>query len=141
MRMTSVPTTFWQRLGTALLLGSLGGAFFLGIGGRLVMRLFALATARPGGFTLRGSLNVVLAGAIAGARGGILLVAAQRFLPRRPWVRALSFAAGCYLIATPGFRPPRPLVFALFVPVFFAYGVAVELLWERVVRSRRLTSA
>ena len=105
------------------------------------MHAFALATARSAGFTLRGSLNVVFAGAIAGAIGGLLLAVVERFLPQRPSLRGVLFATLCYLIATPGFRPPRPLVFALFAPAFFAYGVVLELAWERVVRSRRLTSA
>jgi len=47
----------------------------------------------------------------------------------------------CYVIAIPGFRPPQPLVFALFAPAFLVYGVVLALTWERVVGSRRLTSA
>ena len=139
--MTTISTTLLRRLGTALVLGALSGAVFLGMGGRLAMRLFALATTRSAGFTLRGSLNVVFAGAIVGAVGGVLVVATDRFLPKRLWVRALSFAALCYLIAIPGFRPPRPLVFALFAPAFLLYGVALEVLWVRLVDGRRLTSA
>lgn len=113
----------------------------LGGGGRLAMHAFALATTGSGGFTLRGSLNVVFAGAVAGAIGGILLVVVDRFLPQRLWLRGVLFAAVCYLIATPGFRPPRLVVFALFAPAFLAYGVVLEWWWERGVRSRRLTSA
>ena len=139
--MTTLPTTALRRLGTAVLLGTLSGAIFLGLGGRLMMRLFALATTRSAGFTLRGSLNVVFAGAIAGAVGGVLLLATDRFMPKRLWMRALSFAVLCYLIATPGLRPPQPLVFALFAPAFLAYGVTVQVLWARVARSRRLTRA
>src|SRR6266702_1893251 len=82
-----------------LLLGAATGALFLGAGGRLVMRLFALA----------------------------------RWLPKPPWLRGLTFSAVCYLVAIPGFRPPQPLVFALFAPVFLAYGFTVVMLWGRVV--------
>ena len=138
---TTAPSTHVRRFATALLLGAATGAVFLGVGGRLVMHAFALATARSAGFTLRGSLNVVFAGAMAGAMGGILLAVIERFLPRRRWLRVVLFAAVCYLIATPGFRPPRPLVFALFAPAFLAYGVALELTWERFVRERRFTAA
>jgi hypothetical protein len=105
------------------------------------MHAFALSTARSAVFTLPGSLNVVFAGAIAGAIGGLLLAVTERFMPERLWLRGLLFAAICYMIATPGFRPPRPLVFVLFAPVFLAYGVVLEVTWERFVRSRRLTSA
>ena len=137
--MTTAPSTHLRRFATGLLLGAATGAVFLGVGGRLVMHAFALATARSAGFTLRGSLNVVFAGAVAGAMGGILLALIERFLPRRRWLRAVLFAAACYLIATPGFRPPRPLVFALFAPAFLGYGVVLELGWERFLRARRST--
>jgi hypothetical protein len=135
------PTTLFQRLATALLLGGASGALFLGAGGRVAMHVFALTNPRPAGFTLRGSLMVVLAGAIAGVVGGVLLVVTERFMPKRLWLRGALFAALCYVVAIPGFRPPQPLVFALFAPLFLAYGVVLELAWERLVRSRRLTRA
>lgn len=139
--MTTTRTTHLRRFTIALLLGAITGALFLGVGGRLAMHAFALATARSAGFTLGGSLNVVWAGAIAGVIGGLLLVLIERFMPQRLWPRGVLFATICYLISTPGFRPPRPLVFALFAPAFLAYGVIMEVAWERIVRSRRLTSA
>jgi len=122
-----------RRLGMTLLLGAATGALFLGAGGRLVMRLFALATGRFPTFSVRGALNVVLAGAMAGAVGGLILFALARWLPKPPWLRGLTFSAVCYLVAIPGFRPPQPLVFALFAPVFLAYGFTVVMLWGRVV--------
>lgn len=128
--------THLKRFATAVLLGAASGAIFLGAGGRLVMHVFALATARPPAFTLRGSLMVVFAGAIAGALGGVLLAVSERFMPERLLRRSVLFAALCYLVAIPGFRPPQPLVFALFAPVFFAYGLVLQVAWERLVRSR-----
>jgi uncharacterized membrane protein YkvI len=117
-----------------MLLGAATGGTFLGAGGRLVMRLFALATARPPGFGLRGTLNVILAGAIAGMVGALLLIAVRRFLPARLWPRALVFAVLCYTLAIPGFRPPVALVFVLFAPVFLAYGITLVFL-ERHFRT------
>ena len=125
--------TYFRRFSLALLLGAATGALFLGAGGRLVMRLFALATGRFPTFSVHGTLNVVLAGAIAGAVGGLILFAFARWLPERPWLRGLTFSAVCYLVAIPGFRPPQPLVFALFAPAFLAYGFTVVMLWARVV--------
>jgi len=104
------------------------------------MHAFALATARSAGFTVRGSLNVVFAGAIAGAIGGLLLAVIARFLPQQRWLRGVLFGVVCYVIATPGSRPPRPLVFVLFAPAFLAYGVVLALAWGRLVGSRRQTS-
>ena len=137
----TISTTQVRRFATALALGAGTGALLLGVGGRLVMHAFALATARSGGFTLRGSLNVVFAGAIAGLIGGLLFAVIARFMPQRLWLRGVLFAGICYVLATPGFRPPHPLVFALFAPPFLGYGVVLALAWERVVGSRRLTSA
>ena len=129
-----------NRFTTAVLAGAASGALFLGVGGRLAMHAFALATARSAGFTVRGSLNVVFAGAIAGAIGGLLLAVIERFLSPRLWVRGVLFGVVCYVIAIPGFRPPRPLVFVLFAPAFLAYGVVLALAWGRLVGSRRQTS-
>jgi len=129
-----------NRFTTAVVAGAATGALFLGVGGRLAMHAFALATARSAGFTVRGSLNVVFAGAIAGAIGGLLLAVIARFLPQQRWLRAVLFGVVCYVIATPGFRPPRPLVFVLFAPAFLAYGVVLALAWGRLVGSRRQTS-
>jgi hypothetical protein len=132
--MPKTRSTHLRRFASALLLGAVTGALFLGLGGRLAMHAFALATDRSAVVTLAGSLSVVFAGAIAGVIGGLLLVVIERFMPQRLWLRSVLFAAICYLIASPGFRPPRPLVFALFAPVFLGYGVIMELAWERFVR-------
>src|SRR5213594_58048 len=125
------------RAARTLLLGAATGALCLGAGGRLAMRLFALATAPPGAFSLRGTLNVIVAGAVAGIAGGVLLLLTGRFLAARMSLRGLVFGALCYLVATPGFRPPRPLVFALFAPAFLAYGFALVILDGRLARGRQ----
>jgi len=122
---------------TALLVGTATGALFLGVGGRLVMRAFGLATGRPSGFSVGGTFSVILWGAIAGFVGGMLLVAAARFLPALLRFRGLIFGLLCYVVATPGFRPPQLLVFALFAPTFLGYGVATVMLYERFTRNER----
>src|SRR3989454_6179909 len=125
----------WRAAAITLLLGAAIGALCLGLGGRLAMRGFALATARASAFTLRGTLNVMFAGAIAGSLGGVLFLVVGRFLPARIWLRGLVFAGVCYVLATPGFRPPRPLVFALFGPPFVAYRLALAGADEYLARS------
>ena len=116
----------------ALAVGAASGAVFLGAGGRFAMYLFATATARVSVFTVRGALNVVLAGAIAGAVGGLLLALTDRILPKQFLWRGLVFGVLSYLVAIPGFRPPLPLVFALFAPCFLAYGMVAAWLADRV---------
>jgi hypothetical protein len=109
----------------SLLLGAASGALCLGVGGRLAMRAFALATARPPGFSLGGTLGVIFAGAIAGLLGSVIYLVVRRLLPSRLGGRGLAFSLLCYAAASPGFRPPEPLVFALFAPTFLAYGFAL----------------
>jgi hypothetical protein len=101
------------------------------------MWAFALATGRPPGFSAGGTFSVILSGAIAGFVGGIVLFAAARFVPGWLRFRGLIFGLLCYVLATPGFRPPQLLVFALFAPIFLAYGVATVMLYERFTRSER----
>jgi hypothetical protein len=96
------------------------------------MYLFAIATARSSVFSLGGSLSVVFAGAIAGTVGGLVLALTDRLLPNNLLTRGLVFGVLCYLIAIPGFRPPRPLVFVLFAPLFLAYGIVTVWLAARV---------
>jgi len=130
----SASFTRLRALPLALALGTASGALLLGLGGRLAMRLFALATGRPGAFSLRGTLNVVFAGAVAGLIGGALLWAVERWLPRRPLPRGLAFGLLCFAIASPGIRPPQFLTFGLFAPFFVGYGLVVASAWARVAR-------
>jgi hypothetical protein len=102
------------------------------------MSVFAIATGRPSVWTIGGSISVVLSGAIAGSVGGLVLAPAYRFLRGRLWLRGLAFGVLCYVIAMPGFQPPRLLVFALFAPLFLAYGVAT--LWARDRLTSRLAA-
>lgn len=126
-----------RSLFTALLIGTITGALFLGVGGRLVMRGLAVASGRPSGFSFGGTFSVIVAGAIAGVIGGILLFAAAQVVPALLRLRGLNFGLLCYLVATPGFRPPQLLVFALFAPTFLAYGIATVMLYERFTRIER----
>src|SRR6266581_3063487 len=84
-------------------------------------------------FSLALLLGATTGALFVGAGGGLILFALARWLPKRLWLRGLIFSAVCYVVAIPGFRPPQPLVFALFAPVFLAYGFTVVMLWGRVV--------
>jgi membrane associated rhomboid family serine protease len=77
-------------------MASVLGAIVLGIGGRVLMRIVALANGGAGGFSMAGSLEVVAAGALFGALGGLVLLVIDRArLQRR---RALILAAALFLI-------------------------------------------
>jgi hypothetical protein len=123
------------RVLAGILTGAAVGAVLLGVGGRLAMFVFAVSTGRSPVFTVGGSLKVVVAGAMSGAAGGLLLGLGHRLLPTRRMLRGACFAALCYLIAIPGFRPPTPLVFALFAPLFLAFGVTCVWFHDRLLVS------
>jgi hypothetical protein len=106
--------------------GAAVGAVILGVGGRVAMHAFALATAGVGGFTFGGTMTVVGAGAAFGVLAAVLYAAARLILPRRRPARGLLFAALFAALCVPGIRPPRPLTFLLFVPLLFAAGLAIE---------------
>lgn len=79
-----------------LLVASVVGAVVLGVGGRVLMRIIALANGGAGGFSIAGSLEVVAAGALFGAIGGLLLVLLDRARLHRG--RALVLASALFLI-------------------------------------------
>ena len=122
-----------------VMLGAALGAIVLGVGGRVVMRLIALATAVPAGFSVGGTVTVVALGAVSGAAGGLLRAAghgvATRLAPGRRWARHLLFALllGCVTLRGLRGTPVGPA--ALFVPLVVVYGV---LLNGAVARRRRL---
>jgi hypothetical protein len=79
-----------------LLVASSLGALVLGLGGRVLMRIIAVASGRDGGFSLQGSLGVLAAGVLYGALGGVLLAFLDRARVRHgrpPIVAAALFVA------------------------------------------------
>jgi hypothetical protein len=82
--------------GRAGLLGLLLGVVILGIGGRVLMRIVAVATSGTGGFSLGGTLEVVLAGALFGGLAGLFLPLFPGDLGR--WRPVLHAAAVCVVI-------------------------------------------
>lgn len=79
-----------------LLVGAALGAIVLGIGGRVLMRIIAVALGDAGAFSLGGSLDVVAAGILFGALGGLLLIILDRTRVRRG--RALLIAGALFLV-------------------------------------------
>ncbi len=75
-----------RTIGVASLVGALTGALILGALGRLAMRALAVARGMEPGYSIGGTLDVVVVGLIYGAVGGLLLgmlgrVRAGRILP------------------------------------------------------------
>jgi hypothetical protein len=82
--------------GRSAVLGLATGVVVLGIGGRALMRIIALAGGTSTGFSLGGSLEVVAAGALYGAVGGALFP----YLPERLGPLRTVLHAGALFLLT-----------------------------------------
>lgn len=76
-------------------LGFVVGAILLGVGGRALMRVVALATGASSGFSVGGSLEVLAAGALYGTLAGLLLPCVPARLGR--W-RGVLHAGGLFVL-------------------------------------------
>ena len=117
--------------------GTVLGAIFLGIGGRLAMRGIALAEGRMPLFTPEGSLAVVLLGAITGAIVASLFLLARVFFPSRRVLRVLFFWIVTLAVVLRGVSPLTLINVMWFVPLFLAHGSLLNLYWCRVHLTRR----
>jgi hypothetical protein len=82
-----------------VLLGTALGAIVLGVGGRIAMRLAALAVEQEPEFTVGGSATVMGAGAIAGAGAAILFLVIGVIPLLGQTGKALAFWVGSLAIA------------------------------------------
>ena len=122
------------------LAGALTGALVLGVGGRMVMRLAALIGGRAPVFSWGGSLEVLAAGALYGAVGGLVWAALARRLSRRIAAAALGtvtfggigLASDAARGAATSLAPaPRVMALALFLALCLAWGIATDLVARR----------
>jgi hypothetical protein len=118
-------------LGRTLVVGALAGALLLGIGTRVGMRGVALVEGRVPTWTFTGTLNVVGMGLVFGLLFALVWVLLGRRIPGNRLVRGLGFGVLTAIIASPGLTPRRVSTFALFVPWFLAYGVAMSVFAKR----------
>jgi hypothetical protein len=79
------------RIAQLLLAAVLSGAVFLGIGGRIAMRVLALAVGRPTNFGTGATAGIILIGAVLGLVGGIAFAIVASRLPGSPLVKGLLF--------------------------------------------------
>ena len=117
----------------ALLAGAATGFVFLGVGGRIAMRLFALHNGQAASWTVGGTVTVVFMGVLSGIGGAAIRAAAATWLPRRltAFVGTTIFAVGCLLLTLRGVNPVDATRLLYFLPLTVAYVVAFEVLWRR----------
>jgi len=127
----------------ALAAGSVTGFVFLGVGGRIAMRLFALHTGARPSMALGGTTTVILMGVVSGVGGAAIRAAAWTWLPTRlpVWVGSTIFAIACLLLTLRGLKPVDAERLTYFLPCVAAYIIALELVWRRwtVLRHRAVT--
>jgi len=125
-----------RRLIADALSGALLGALFIGLGGRMAMRILAVAIAREPAFTIGGSLKVIAYGAIVGLVSGGAFALARPILPERNWIAGLLQATITYagtILTLPAhiaetarpFADRMPVVLLLFGLCFLLFGLAM----------------
>jgi hypothetical protein len=133
--------SFREALGALLRDAALGawlGLWLLGVGGRIAMRVVAVALGQAPVLGA-GTLTVVAAGVLAGAAGALLYAVSRAVAARvgRAWVRPLRlalFAALLALVTARGLQgSPGPTW--LFWVLVGAYGVALDVALVRRARA------
>lgn len=124
-----------KRAVIGLLVGSATALLMLGLGGRLAMRGYALATARPPAFSIAGTVRYFVAVSIGGAGAGLLFGLLRPRIARWPAPLAgLAFGIGLFAILLPGMRPPGPGGTLLFLLLFAAFGASLDICWGFTLR-------
>jgi hypothetical protein len=110
-------------VGRAALAGLVSGAIVLGVGGRVLMRIIAIALHGSGGFSLGGSLEVVAAGALFGTLGGLALPFVPGRLGRgRPVVHAVLLLLVIAVVSDAARGAASGVPWPERIPVLLAFG-------------------
>lgn len=121
----------------AALLGVVSGALILGIGGRIAMRGIVLMSGGTPGFSLGGTMTVVLLGSLSGLAGALVLMGVRALLPGRAVLRGTLYWAFLIFAAIRGLHPVDPQRLLLFMPLILLYGITLQVLSCKVSARRR----
>ena len=95
------------------------------------MRGVALIEERVPTWTLKGTLEVMMYGALFGLGFALLWALVGHRLPGNRFVRGLVFGVLTAVLASPGLTPRRLSTFLLFTPWFLLYGMAISVFASR----------
>lgn len=128
MRRTFLPGPRWL---ACVVAGLAVGLPILGVGGRVTMRLLALANGALPAFDSGGTLAVLAAGAGSGVLGAVIRCAldTRGLLP--VWSRTTLFALACGLLTWRGLNPIDLQRVLYFAPLTVAYVLVFETVWRR----------
>jgi hypothetical protein len=112
--------------GRTILVAAALGTLLLGLGGRLAMHLIARITTGAGGFTLGGTVTVVLLGTASGVAGGLILVAARALFRRWPPTTSLVYWTALLALTLRGLNPLDELRLVLFLPLVLVFGALLQ---------------
>lgn len=115
-----------------VLVGALLGALFLGVGGRVGMRVIALAQGQSPSASFEGSLAVVFLGAACGAAIGAIFLVARTLFPQRSSLRVLFFWTVVGWIVIRGLSPLTAISAVVFMPLFAIHGALLFAYWCRI---------
>jgi len=116
----------WRRALLTVLYGTVLGTLILGVGGRVAMRVIAMATSGTTGFSFGGTMTVVFLGAAAGAVTGVILAVTRAGLARWPTAQTVIFWLVLVAITLRGLRPLDTLRVALFLPLVLLLAVLLQ---------------
>ena len=103
------------------------------MGGRIAMRGIVVLSGAPPGFSLGGSVTVVVLGAVSGLVGALILMVLRVFLAGRWLLQTILFYAVLVLITLRGLRPIDSQRVFLFLPLVLVYGFLLRVLSRRRV--------
>jgi hypothetical protein len=115
----------------AALLGLVIGTIVLGVGGRLAMRGIALVQGIAPGFSVGGTMTVILLGAVCGVIGSLIFAGTRALVPGSRFVRGTLFWAILVLITLRGLSPLDVPKLAFFLPLILGYGTLLTVAWCR----------
>ncbi len=129
------------RIKVELLAGLIAGTVFLGIGGRVVMRVIALATDRPPAGSPSGTFTVLLLGMGVGLFGAAVHLVLMKLIPIREVLREAVFGAILSLLTARGLNNQMSLPASLFFVLVGLYGVSVIMAGKRLSEGKPARSS
>jgi len=131
----------WSRIRVGLIAG-LAGGLVLGLGGRIIMRILAIVAQTGAGFSVGGTIEVLLTGVFIGVPAALVFVFVRKHIPLPGLQRGVLFGVVLFLLlvlvpppaarsASSGLTEVAPYTLGLFGVLFVVYGIVVEMVVGR----------